>query len=525
MSKPKFPDQSHSIWFEETSIPTFEPLTEDLTTDVVIIGGGITGITAAYLLSQQNIKVALLEASTLLNGTTGHTTAKVTAQHEIIYQDLINKMGYNTARLYYEANMDALKLVEELVTNHQIDCDFEKQDAYLFSTSGEYKNKLEKEYQAYDNLNIKGNLESEIPFNVPIENALSMKNQAQFHPLKYLSHLIKLIQDKGGKFYEQTVAVDVEDAHGAAVVVTRDGFRVKANYALACSHFPFYEGTGLYSTRMYASRSYVLAVKANKPYPGGMYLSVDKPEHSIRKATYNGEEVYLIGGEDHKTGQGKGMMEHFKGLKRFCDDLFTENEYEILHRWSAQDLITLDKIPYVGPITKKRQNVLIATGYRKWGMTNGTNAAKLMSDYVLGEMNPYQDVFSPSRFSPDPSLKKFFMENLDMAKHLIKGKMEVPRTKIEELDHDEGSIIRMDGERKGAYKDPDGQVHIVDTTCTHAGCEVNWNESERSWDCPCHGSRFSYTGEVLEGPAETPLQKHDFHMIDDYKFDDKRSGY
>nr|WP_245998169.1 FAD-dependent oxidoreductase [Aquisalibacillus elongatus] len=525
MVKPNIPDESHSIWHDEVSIPTFEPLTQDVTADVVIVGGGITGITAAYLLTQQNVNVVLLDANTLLNGTTGHTTAKVTAQHEIIYNDLLSKMGYNTARMYYEANTDALHLIEELVTNYQIDCEFEKQDAYLFSTSGEYKNKLEKEYQAYENLNIKGKLETEIPFNITIENALSMKNQAQFHPLKYLTHLIQLITEKNGQIYEQTTAVDVEDSNGAAVVVTKDGFRVKANYVLACSHFPFYEGTGLYSTRMYASRSYVLAVKANKPYPGGMYLSVDKPEHSIRKAHYNGEEIYLINGEDHKTGQGQGMMEHFKNLKRFCDDIFTEGEYEILQRWSAQDLITLDKIPYVGAITKKRQNVLIATGYRKWGMTNGTNAAKLMSDIVLGNLNPYQELFSPSRFSPDPSLKKFFMENLDMAKHLVKGKMEMPRAKVEDLDFDEGTTIRVDGERKGAYKDKDGEVHIVDTTCTHAGCEVNWNESERSWDCPCHGSRFSYTGEVIEGPAEAPLQKHDHHMLDDFKFDDDSSGY
>ncbi|GEL78103.1 (2Fe-2S)-binding protein [Tenuibacillus multivorans] len=525
MTQPKLPDDSQPIWFDEASIPTFQPLTEDQTVDVAIVGGGITGITAAYLLTQQGLNVALLEASTILNGTTGHTTAKITAQHGLIYDELINKQGYNPARMYYEAQTDALQLIEELVQNHQIDCHFEKQDAYLYSTSGEYKNKLEKEYQAYDHLNIKGNLENQIPFNVTIENALSMKNQAQFHPLKYLTHLVNLITQQGGKIYEQTTAVDVEDAHGSAVVVTREGFRIKANYVLACSHFPFYEGTGMYFTRMYASRAYALAVKAEKPYPGDYFLSVDQPDRSIRKSYLNGEEIYLIIGEGHKTGQGEGMMKHYKNLKRFCDKVFDENSYEILHRWSTQDLTTIDKIPYVGAISKKRQNVLIATGFRKWGMTNGTNAAQLMSDIVLGNLNPYEQLFSPSRFSADPSLKKFFVENLDVAKHLIKGKMEMPKTQIDDMNNDEGAVIRVNGERKGAYKDKEGNVYVVDTTCTHVGCELNWNESERTWDCPCHGSRFSYTGEVIEGPAETPLPQHDYKMLENFNFNKKESGY
>ncbi|MGM8216765.1 FAD-dependent oxidoreductase [Bacillaceae bacterium W0354] len=517
------PQVPEPMWNEEVSLSDFDSLTEDLTVDAVIVGGGITGIATAYLLSQKGVKVALIESTKLMNGTTGHTTAKVTAQHDLIYDELLNNFGYNVARMYYEANIDALQLIEKTVTENNIDCDFEKQDAVIYSTSGEYKYKLENEYKAYERLNIKGDLTTQTPFNISIENALTMKNQAQFHPLKYLAHLVKFITDNGGQIFENTTAVNIESDGSKQTVLTRNGKRITANYVLSCSHFPFYEGKGAYFTRLHADRSYVLAVKTSLKYPGGMYLSTDQPTRSLRSAKLNGEEVILIGGDGHKSGQGKDLMKHYKALKRFTDTLYGENGYDILYRWSTQDLVTLDKLPYVGPITKDQPNILVATGYRKWGMTNSHVAAQLMTDKVLGNINHYENVYTPSRFSTDPSLKKFFMENLDVAKHLIKGKLEPAQAAIEDLNNDEGAVIKINGARKGAYKDQDGKVHIVDTTCTHAGCEVNWNNAERTWDCPCHGSRFSYTGEVIEGPAEKPLKKHDFGTFD--IFDDKESGY
>ncbi len=521
----KIPEKSDPFWFEDVSLPRFESLEENIKSDVVVVGGGITGIASAYLLSQQNMNVALLESSRLLNGATGHTTAKVTAQHSLIYDELLNNFGYNVARMYYEANTDALHLVEKIITDEKIDCDFEKQDAFLYSTSGDYKVKLENEYKAYDRLNIKGQLTSKIPFDLSIENALMMENQAQFHPLKYLSKLVDILKERGVKIYEDTTAINVEtdDSTKTQTVITRNDKRIQCNHVLICSHFPFYEGRGLYFSRLYAERSYAMALQTKMAYPGGMYLSVDQPTRSIRSAKLNNKEVTIIGGEEHKTGQGGDMIEHYRALKRFSDSLFGEKSYTILNRWSTQDLVTLDKIPYIGPITKGQPNVLVATGYRKWGMTNSHVAAQIMVDNILGNINHAAEIFSPQRFQADPSLKKFFLENLDVAKHLIKGKIEPAHATIDELENDEGAIVKINGERKGAYRDEEGEVHIVDTTCTHAGCEVNWNSGERSWDCPCHGSRFSYTGDVLEGPAEKPLAKHDFSSFD--VFDDEKTGY
>ncbi|HET7580225.1 MAG TPA: FAD-dependent oxidoreductase [Bacillales bacterium] len=515
-----WPQAPEPYWRDSVDLPEFPRLEEDLHVDAVIVGGGITGITSAYLLANEGKKVALLEADKLLNGTTGHTTAKITAQHGLIYDEFIRNIGKSKARLYYEANTKALNFIKKTVKEHQIDCDFSEQDAYLYATTVKYARKLENEARAYEKLGIDGELVDEIPFNIDIQNGLVMRNQAQFHPLKYLAHLIQIIKDKGGQIFENTVAVNVKTGKQPKVI-TRDGATVTADHVLACTHFPFYEGLGLYSARMHADRAYILGVKTKEDYPGGMYLSADDPVRSLRSAKINGEEMVLIAGESHQTGQGIDTMEHYKALRKFGEQVF--GSQDIVYRWSAQDLVTQDKVPFIGPVTSDQPNVLIATGFRKWGMTNGTVAALLFRSRILGKKNAFHDLFAPSRFYANPSLKNFLIDNADVVKHLIKGKLDLPYQKIEDLSNDEAAIINIEGQRKGAYKDKEGDVHIVDTTCTHIGCEVEWNDGDRTWDCPCHGSRFSYTGEVIEGPAEKPLQQHDFHMIDNLT--SKNSGY
>ena len=250
-------------------------------------------------------------------------------------------------------------------------------------------------------------------------------------------------------------------------------------------------------------------------------LGADEPTRSLRSVTINGEEMVLIGGESHKTGQGIETMEHYKAIETFGDEVLGLEK--IVYRWSAQDLITLDNLPYIGELTSGQPNILIATGFRKWGMSNGTVAGLLFRDRIMGYENNFEKLYTPSRFYAHPSLKNFFKENANVVGQLIKGKLDSPKTKPEDLSNGEGAVVTLDGHRKGAYKDDEGKLHIVDTTCTHIGCEVEWNNGERTWDCPCHGSRFSFTGEVIEGPAEKPLQKYDYKMIDNLTSED--SGY
>lgn len=516
----KLPDITKSFWRDSASVPTFPRLEKDLQVDVCIVGGGITGITSAYLLAKEGLKVVILEADQLLGGTTGHTTAKITAQHDLIYDELITNMGKSKARLYYEANMEALSFIKHTIDTLQIDCEFTEQDAYIYSTTAEYEEKIIKEARAYKLLGIDGGLADKLPFDLPIKNAAIMRKQAQFHPLEYLRHLAEKITEYGGQIYGNTTAVNIETGENPTVL-TKNDVRVSAKHILICSHFPFYEGLGLYSTRMYADRAYILAVKPKKQFPGGMYISADKPTRSIRSVTINGEQMLLLVGESHKTGQSVDTMKHFNALKKFGEEVFGIED--IPYRWSAQDLTTLDKVPYIGEITAGEPNILLATGYRKWGMSNGTAAALLLKDIVLGKKNKFQSLFTPSRFYATPSIKNFLVQNADVLGQLIKGKLQISNIDPKTLQNDEGAIISINGERKGAYRDQNGQLHIVDTTCTHIGCEVEWNRGERSWDCPCHGSRFSYTGDVIEGPAEKPLQKYDYKMIDNLTSED--SGY
>nr|WP_239534021.1 FAD-dependent oxidoreductase [Thalassobacillus pellis] len=478
-------------------------MTEDTSAEIVIVGGGITGITTAYLLTKENKDVVLLEGSQLLNGTTGHTTAKITAQHDLIYDELIQHFGKEKASLYYQANDEALRFVRGTASQNQIDCNMETEDACIYAQTDEYKDKLDKEYAAYQEIGIPCEYKDDVPFEAEVKKALYMKDQSRFHPLKYLSFMVDEILKNGGRIYEHTVAIDIEEEPQLSVR-TKQGHKVACDKIISCSHFPFCDKLGFYFARMYAERSYVVAIEPKKPLTAGMYLSVDEPVRSIRKAAYDGEEVLLISGESHRTGEGVDTSFHYRALEEFAAETFgIKNK---VAQWSAQDLFTLDKVPYIGKATKNNENILIATGYKKWGMTSGTVAALLLRDLATGKNNRYEKLFTPSRFQADPSLKKFLSNNFNVASHLIEGKLELVGTRPESLEKGQGDIVEINGKRAGAYKDEKGKLHIVDTTCTHMGCEVDWNSAEHTWDCPCHGSRFSINGEVIEGPAKNPLR-------------------
>lgn len=499
---PKFPE---SYWSESSDrISSFPVLEHNIESDVAVVGGGISGITTAYLLAREGFKVALLEAGRLLNGTTGHTTAKITAQHDLIYDELIHREGEEKASLYYKASIDALQFIKQTIEHEKIDCGFSEQDAYVYTNSDEFIIKLEKEMSAYSLLGIPGAYAEQIPLHIPAKAAVIMFNQAQFHPLQYLSALVRKFIEAGGAIYEHTTAVDVETG-STPEVITSEGHRVKCKHIVSCTHFPFYDGHGFYFARMHADRSYVLGIRARDEFPGGMYLSAEDPKRSIRFAeTAEHDKLLLIGGQSHKTGQGICTINHYEELQRFAGKHFRIEE--IAFRWSAQDLVTGDKIPYIGRITASSPNVYIATGYRKWGMTNGTAAAMLIRDLILEKDNAYEGLYAPSRPISFETIKNLAADNADVAKHLIAGKLEMVHKLPEDLALDEGCVVKLHGKRAGAYKDEEGKLFLVDTTCTHMGCEVEWNNGERTWDCPCHGSRFAISGEVIEGPAEKPLK-------------------
>ncbi|MBU9719951.1 MULTISPECIES: FAD-dependent oxidoreductase [Bacillaceae] len=508
----ELPQYPESYWLDSTNRPGFPKLDKNEKAEVVIVGGGITGITTGYLLAKEGVDVTILEGDRIFNGTTGHTTAKITAQHELIYDELIEHFGENFAKIYYDANTKALDFIRNTVKEHGIDCQFENKDAVLYGTEEKSVRKLEKEYEAYQKLGIPSELAGSVPFNVDAKRALIMKDQAQFHPLEYLAKLLDEFLAAGGKVYENTTAVSImtESETGAdeLEVETSDGHFISCHKVLSCSHYPFYEAEGYYFMRMHAERSYIVAAKGNVEELPGMYLSVDKGEkRSVRTVKINGETHLLLGGEGHKTGQGEPTLTHYENLYEFGKDVFEITD--VPYRWSAQDLYTQDNVPYIGPVSALHTNIFVATGYRKWGMTSSTAAAHILKDYVLGNDTPEMEIFSTERFHADPSLKHFFRENWDVAKHFVKGKLQFGQKDLDDIKPGEAAVVRIGGNRAGAYRDEDGELHLVDTTCTHMGCEVEWNNGERSWDCPCHGSRFTVDGDVMEGPAKKGLSKVD----------------
>ena len=497
-----FKQPPRSYWMASTPQTEYPTLNEDLKVDIAIIGGGIAGISCAYMLNKEGLKTAIIEADHILQGTTGYTTAKITSQHGLIYSKIKKQMSEELAKQYADANESAIRMIEKIADDNQIKCDYIPQSSYIYTLQSEYIDKISEEEKVASSLGIKAAFLEEIPLSFPIKAAVRFDNQAQFHPRKFLLPLAKNFSNNGGNIFEHSRVVDIEENEGGYVIITNQGKKVTAKKLIIASHYPCYNKTGLYFTRIYQERSYVVAIKARENYPGGMYIAAEESGHSLRNQMSENGELILVGGEQHKTGQGEDTSKNYEALIDFSNETFTVED--IPYRWSTQDCMTLDGLPFVGQFTSKTPNMYIATGYGKWGMTNSIASAMILRDLIISGKSPWQDVYNPSRQTISASAKNFVVQSINVAEKLIGGKIATLPEQVE-IKPGKGEIIEANGERAGAYRDGQGTLHVVDTTCTHLGCEVNWNSAEKSWDCPCHGSRFSYEGDIIEGPAVKPL--------------------
>jgi glycine/D-amino acid oxidase-like deaminating enzyme/nitrite reductase/ring-hydroxylating ferredoxin subunit len=457
------------------------------------------GITTAYLLTQAGLKVVLAEAGRILQGTTGHTTAKITSQHELIYSKISQQMSRELARLYADANEHAIGQIKNIIDENHIECDFVSRPAYIYTQSNDYVKQIEEETRAAASLGIKAEYLEEIPLPFTIKAALRFDNQAQFHPLKYLHPLADLVVAGKGHIFENTEALDIAQSSSRLTIETRNGSKITADKVIVATHFPFFDGGGLYFARIYQEKSYVVAAQIQETFPHGMFISAEDPGRSLRSQKFGDSELVLFGGEHHRSGHGENTNIHYQNLLQFARDTFTVDK--VLYRWSTQYCVTMDGLPYVGNLTSRSPNVYVATGFGKWGMTNGTAAAVILKDLITTGDNPWAQVYNPSRaWLNSTNLKTLIVQNAIVAKDLLTGKLgSLPDHA--ELERGQAEIVDHEGNRIGVYRDEKDQYHIVDTTCTHLGCELVWNSAEKTWDCPCHGSRFSAVGEVVEGPA------------------------
>lgn len=496
----EFKHTPNSYWIQSTPETDYPKLEKDERVDVAIVGGGIVGLTSAYLLVREGLKVAVVEADRILHGTTGHSTAKITSQHALIYAKIKKEMSEELARQYAQANENAIHLIAGIADENKIDCDFSWQPAYVYTQTQQMMKPIEDEAKVAADLGIKASIVDSTPLPFQVKAALRYENQAQFHPLKYLKALARQITDKGSYIFENTVAVDISGDPPA--ILSRDGKKVRADKVIIASHYPFFDGGALYFSRIYAEKSYIIAIRAQEKFPDGMYISAEDPARSLRSQGDKDGELILVAGEHHKTGDGENLNAHYRNLISFANNNFRVKD--IVYRWSTQDCMTVDGVPYAGHLTPRSPNLYVATGFGKWGISNGTASAMILRDLITKGDSPWAPVYNPSRFNL-VALKSFAVQNADVAREYVTGKLsKLP----EEIDIAKGEArnFEKDGQILGGYRDDQGELHVVDRTCTHLGCETKWNDAERTWDCPCHGSRFTIDGDVVEGPAFNPLQ-------------------
>lgn len=477
---------NESIWSKTAQSGNRAPLSCDLTVEAAVIGGGLAGILTACLLREKGVDAVVLESGRIGGGQTQNTTAKLTAQHGLIYAKLIAQHGPRLAQQYADANQAAIGGYRTLSEKLGIDCELEEQSAFLYTNAN--PDTLKQEAEAAQSLGLDAAFltHTDLPF--PVSGAVRLGGQAQFHPLKLLFALAN-----GVPVYEQTRVLSVEDG-----TLATDKGTVGAKHIVFADHYPFPLFPGLFFTKMHQERSYVLALKNANP-PEGMYLGVDPDGLSIRHSG----KLLLLGGGGHRTGENRAGGKY--GLLR-QRGLALWPECRETARWSAQDCMTPDGVPYIGKFSAHTPNWYVATGFGKWGMTTSLVAAQILSDRITGVENPWAEVFSPQRATTAAAVKNRMADGLHAVRDLSRALLAPPRAALADLPPGHGGIVEYDGQKVGVYKGVDGSVHAVSTRCPHLGCQVEWNPDEHSWDCPCHGSRFTPEGKLLSGPAQTDLE-------------------
>jgi glycine/D-amino acid oxidase-like deaminating enzyme/nitrite reductase/ring-hydroxylating ferredoxin subunit len=482
-----------TLWWKTVEMPEYPVLDGDTRVDVAVVGGGITGLTAARLLVREGKRVAVLEQGRIGSGTTGGTSAHVTQVPDLRYHELRSKWGLEDLRTVVDSSRAALERIASLVEDDAIDCDFTRVPAYLYSESPDELAKLEEEVKAAREAGMAAELVHAVPLPFPVAAAVRYEDQARFHPLKYLASLARTVQNNGGRIHEGSRVVEVE-AGEPCRVRTEKGGTVTADLVLFATHTP--AGFSLLHAELEPLRSYVLVAKLRRGEPPeGLFFDTADPYNYTRRQG----DLLIVGGKDHKTGEDHKPEESYRALEEYVRQRW--DVASIDYRWSAQFYDPPDGLPMIGrAVTSK--HVFLATGYSGVGLVFGTLGGMLLADFVMERENPWAKVYSPSRLKPLAAGPHVLKMNLESGVAFVKDRFTTPKIgAVSEIPPGEGRVVEIGGERAAIYRDESGAVRAVSAVCTHAGCLVHWNAAEKSWDCPCHGSRFATDGGVLEGPA------------------------
>jgi glycine/D-amino acid oxidase-like deaminating enzyme/nitrite reductase/ring-hydroxylating ferredoxin subunit len=491
------PAESESLWIATAPGPRYPRLAGDLAVDVAVVGAGITGLTAATLLKRAGLRVAVIEGARVAQGVTGYTTAHLTEVVDCSFSTLLSHFGEDGARAAVRSTRAALDRIAALVAEGGIDCGFRRLPGFYYSETKEGASGVEEEAEAARKIGLAARLVKEVPLPFSVARAFRLDDQAEFHPRRYLLPLAAALPGAGSHVFEDTRVTDVEDGDPCRVV-TESG-TVSARAVFTATHVPLTRVA--VQTKVAHYRSYVLAARLEGAPPDGLFWDNEDPYHYVRGA----EGLLVFGGEDHKVGQEEDTVSRYQSVLAWGRERFPLRSIE--YRWSAQVAEPVDGLPYIGRAGGSR-HVYMATGYSGTGLTFGTLAAMIVSDAILGRANEVAALYDAGRVKPLASAREYVSENVDFPARFVADRLkgaEVPG--LEALEPGQGALTEVDGKRVAAYRAPDGQLTLLSATCTHLGCIVQFNEAERSWDCPCHGSRFDTAGEVVDGPAVRPLPK------------------
>ena len=517
----------NSYWISSTekiSKNKLNKIDQNYIADVCVIGAGLTGLSTAYYLSKKGLKVIVLDKSEIGTKTSGHTTAKITLNHGLIYNYLIDTFGIDFASKYYLSNKQSISNIKNIIVTENINCDFEYQNNYIYTTNEDNVFKINNEIKAIESIenyltkNIDFNLKNSsinpqfvkkcgLPFKIP--GAIETCNQAQFHPVKYMYGLANSINSNGGLIFTNSLITDVTRKNDEYEILAND-YTVTAKYVVLASHFPFINFPGFYFSKMYQVTSYAIGIEIDDNTLNGMYINDCEPTLSFRTTKLdNNKKLLIIGGGNHKCGFSPESRDIFgyKYLENAIKKYYPNSK--ILYKWNTRDCVTLDKVPYIGEFSSFMPNCFVATGFNKWGMTMSNVSANIISDSILGRENVFLDVYNSKRLHPIKNKEEVKNEVKQVFKSFVQNRIQISKEDLSNIKNDNGGIIKIDGNTVGIYKDKSGNIYALDPTCTHLGCLLTWNNVDKTWDCPCHGSRFDYTGKNLYDPAFKDLERYD----------------
>lgn len=500
------PQDTSPYWSSSASFPQFAKLTEETHADVVVVGGGITGLTAAYLLASAGKSVVLLERGRCALIDTGHTSAHLTMVTDARVTELAKRFGRTHAQAVWDAGLAAIAGIDDILRDQEIEAGFEWIEGYLHApiddNTAAQASALREDEQLAASLGFDVTYLDEVPIaGVP---GVRFDGQARIHPRKYLAGLAKAITAKGGRIYEHSEASEFCEEPPA---VKANGHTVTCDDIVIATHNPLVgvsglAGATLFQTKLALYTSYVVAGTVQKGVvPDALWWDTADPYRYLRVEPHRDHDLLIFGGEDHKTGQETDTNACYRRLE--AQLMHLNPDVELTHRWSGQVIETPDSLPYIG---RSAEHQYSATGYSGNGLTFGTLAAMMISDAILGRENPWAELFDPNRKALGRGLWEYIKENADYPYYMIRDRFAGTEGRsLRAVKRGQGKVISRDGAKVAAYRDPSGSVTLRSAICPHMGCTVGWNPAEHTWDCPCHGSRFKPNGQVISGPAESPL--------------------